>query len=103
VTRAALRAGYIAQPTTRDPAWYSDIRDLIDEYAGAGRVDPAVAADLRTGLARAERHGLAGRDLAATVHLAQVAARAATRIPDDGARDAVLRVTVALTALLALA
>ncbi|MFK3983818.1 alpha/beta hydrolase domain-containing protein [Micromonospora sp. NPDC050397] len=100
-TTAAVRAGYLPRTVTLDPAWYSDIRDLVDEYATAGRVTEPVAADLRDRLADAERAGLAGHDLAATVHLARLSAVAALRIRDGAARDAVLRVTAALTAVIA--
>jgi len=101
-TRAAVRAGYVTRSVSRDPAWYSDLRYLIDEYAAAGRIDARVAADLRSGLARAERDGLAGRDLSAVVHLAGVALHATLRVSDPAARAAVLRVTSALSGVLAL-
>jgi hypothetical protein len=65
-TTAAVRAGYVTRSVSRDPAWCSDLRYLVDEYAAAGRIDARVAADLRSGVARAERDGLAGRDLSAT-------------------------------------
>ncbi|GIF62656.1 hypothetical protein Ais01nite_06910 [Asanoa ishikariensis] len=101
-TAAAVRAGYVTRSVSRDPAWYSDLRYLIDEYASAGRIDARVAADLHSSLARAEREGTAGRDLTAIVHLALVSLQATLRVPDPAARAAVLRATSALSGVLAL-
>ncbi|GAA4732986.1 alpha/beta hydrolase domain-containing protein [Phytohabitans rumicis] len=100
-TRAAARAGYLPRSFTRDPAWYSDIRTLIGEYSAAGRIPTPVAADLTGRLGHAERAGLAGKDAAAIAHLTRLAERAGTGIArDPGARDAVLRVTRALIAII---
>ncbi|MFC0534157.1 FIMAH domain-containing protein [Phytohabitans kaempferiae] len=88
---------------TRDPAWYSDIRELVAEYAAAGRIDARTGAALRDRLLRAERHGVAGRDAAASAQLLQVVAVATKDIRGDrAARDAVLRPTLALIAIVAL-
>jgi len=101
VTAAAVRSGYVPRAVTRDPAWYTDLRDLIDEHAAAGHLDPRVAATLRDRARQAERAGTAGRDVTAIVHLATLAAHATTRIQDRPTRDAILRVTTAVTTLLA--
>lgn len=99
-TRAAVRAGYLPRDVTRDPAWYSDIRELVGEYVAAGRIPAGAGADLTRSLLRAERHGVAGNEAAAAVHLLLVAAVSAKDIRDDrAARDAVLRPTLALLAL----
>jgi hypothetical protein len=101
VTLANARAGYIPRSFTRDPAWYSDIRELIDEYRANGRIEDRVAARLIERVRRAEQHGVAGRELPAIVFLEQVALRAKLQIRHDpAARDAVLRPTKALIALL---
>jgi hypothetical protein len=99
VTLANAEAGYIPREFTRDPAWYSDIRELVDQYEA--RIDDRVAAKLLERLERAERRGVAGSESAAIAFLKQVATRANRGIADDtAARDAVLRPTRALIALL---
>ena len=40
------RAGYIPRSFTRDPAWYSDIRELIDAVPRDGRIEDRIAAKL---------------------------------------------------------
>ncbi|MEV7804574.1 alpha/beta hydrolase domain-containing protein [Microbispora sp. NPDC088329] len=99
-TLADAEAGYIPRSFTRDPAWYSGIRDLIGEYVAAGRIAEPVASALEDRLQHAERSGLAGNEPPAIAHLRQLAERADGRIRDDAARAGVLRVTQALIALL---
>ncbi|WP_089243976.1 alpha/beta hydrolase domain-containing protein [Asanoa hainanensis] len=101
-TASAVRAGYVPRSVSRDPAWYSDLRYLIDDHAAAGRIPARVATDLRASLARAEREGTAGHDLTAIVHLALVSLQATLRVPDPATRAAILRETSALTGVLAL-
>ncbi|MEV6812273.1 alpha/beta hydrolase domain-containing protein [Micromonospora sp. NPDC051296] len=101
VTMANVRAGYLPGAVTRDPAWYSDIRELIGEYVAAGRITERVGSQLEVRLRAAERAGVDGRDRPAIVLLGHLADRADALITGDpGARDAVLRVTEALVALL---
>jgi hypothetical protein len=101
VTLANAKAGYIPRFFIRDPAWYSDIRELIDEYRANGRIKDRVAAKLIDRVGRAEQHGAAGKELPAIALLEQVALRAKLQIRHDpAARDAVLRPTTALIALL---
>ncbi|MEU7980463.1 alpha/beta hydrolase domain-containing protein [Micromonospora sp. NPDC049081] len=100
-TLAAADAGYLPASFTRDPAWYSDLRYLIAEYVAAGRITEYVAARLTDRLQRAEQAGTAGNAARAGELLAQLADRARQRITGDpAARDAVLRPTEALIALL---
>ncbi|WP_328340018.1 alpha/beta hydrolase domain-containing protein [Micromonospora sp. NBC_00421] len=100
-TLAAAEAGHLPASFTRDPAWYSDLRDLIAEYVTAGRITEYVAARLEDRLQRAEQAGTAGNAARAGELLEQLADRAEQRITrDPAARDAVLRVTEALIALL---
>jgi hypothetical protein len=100
-TRAAVRAGYVPRDVTRDPAWYSDIRELVGEYVAAGRIPASTGADLSRSLLRAERHGVAGNEAAASVHLLLVVAVSYKDIRDDrAARDAVLRPALALLKLI---
>jgi Alpha/beta hydrolase domain len=101
VTLANVEAGYIPRSFTRDPAWYSDIRELIEQYRAAGRIEDRIAAKLLERLARAERSGIAGDEFVAILHLKRLAGRANRGIKRDiAARDAVLRPTEALIALL---
>jgi hypothetical protein len=101
VTLANVRAGYIPRSFTRDPAWYSDIRELIEQYHASGRIDDRIAGKLFDRLARAERRGVAGDEWVASVFLRQLADWADRGIRGDtAARDAVLRPTLALIALL---
>ncbi|WP_169952846.1 alpha/beta hydrolase domain-containing protein [Microbispora sp. H11081] len=100
-TLAGAEAGYIPRSFTRDPAWYSDIRDLIGEYAAAGRISGSVAASLEDRLRHAERAGLAGDEPPAIAHLRQLAERAERHVEDGAAKAGVLRMTEALIALLA--
>jgi hypothetical protein len=104
VTLDNVEAGYIPRSFTRDPAWYSDIRELIGDYHADGRIADRVATKLIDGVARAARAGTAGNELAAIVHLAAVDLRARLELRRDPAvRDAVLRPTDALIALLSAA
>ena len=101
VTRTLDNAakGYIPADFTRDPARYTDIRDLINEYGP--RIDSGVAARLRASVAKAEEYGTAGDKYTAIFFLEDVAAQAGSRIQGDAAaRDAVLRPTRAIIALL---
>ena len=101
VTLDNVNAGYLPRSFMRDPAWYSDLRELIDEYHANGRIEDRVAAKLIDRVERAERQGVAGNELPAIAFLTQVAARAKQQIThDDAARDAVLRPTEAVIALL---
>ena len=98
-TLANAAAGYIPSDFTRDPAWYSDIRELIGE-SGA-QIDGAVATRLQASVAKAEEYGTAGDKYTAIFYLEDVAGQAGSRIGGDPAvRDAVLRPTNALIALL---
>ncbi len=98
VTLANAAKGYIPSDFTRDPAWYSDIRELIAQYGA--RIDAHLADNLLVGVARAEQAGLAGDEWMAMLHLDLLADAAGREIGDVAARDAVLRPTKALRALL---
>ncbi|MDG4817408.1 alpha/beta hydrolase domain-containing protein [Micromonospora sp. WMMD956] len=100
-TLLAADAGHLPRSFTRDPAWYSDLRDLIGEYVAAGRISEYAAARLEDRLRRAEQAGTAGNTARAGALLEQLADRAEKSITrDPAARDAVLRTTEALIALL---
>ena len=92
-------AGYIPADFMRDPAWYTDIRDLIREYGA--RIPSNTAANLLALAERAEQHGTAG-DVYLAMSDLELLAREATRGigADPAARDAVLRPTEAAAALL---
>ena len=101
VTLDNVEAGYIPRSFTRDPAWYSDIRELIEQYQADGRIEDDVAARLLDRLDDAAREGMAGSERPAIAHLEQLARWANQLIEGDtAARDAVLRPTEALVALL---
>ena len=104
VVKAALgnvKAGYIPRSFTRDPAWYTDIRELVGDYRADGRIPARVAAKLIDGIERAQRHGQAGNELLAILSLEEVSLRALWELRHDmAARDAVLRPTQALVGLL---
>ena len=92
--------GYIPADFTRDPAWYTDIRDLVNDYGT--RIPGAVATRLKASVAKAEEYGTAGDHYTAIFFLEDVAAQATSGIASDAAaRDAVLRPTRAIIALLA--
>lgn len=101
VTLDNVKAGYIPRSFARDPAWYSDIRELIEQYRADGRIEDHVAAKLLDRLDHAERDATASCERAAIAHLEQLAREANRQIErDTTARDAVLRPTEALVALL---
>ena len=52
-TLANAAKGYIPADFTRDPAWYTDIRDLVSEYGA--RIPANTATNLRPALAHAPR------------------------------------------------
>jgi hypothetical protein len=56
-TLANAAAGYIPKDFTRDPAWYTDIRDVVNQYTA--RIPGNTAANLVALAARAEEHGTA--------------------------------------------
>jgi hypothetical protein len=91
-TKSNARAGYLARSYPHDPAWFSDIRDLISEYAAAGRIPAPLAAAL---IARVT----AARRATPILHLTLLTAEAG-RITDRPARDAVTRVATALIGVL---
>jgi hypothetical protein len=93
VTLANAAKGYIPADFTRDPAWYTDIRDLINEY-GARITNPA---RLKASLAEAERYGTADDHYTAIFFLEDVANQVQG---DAAAREGILRQTKALIALL---
>ncbi|NHC15518.1 alpha/beta hydrolase domain-containing protein [Motilibacter deserti] len=100
-TQAAAAAGYIPRDYLRDPAWYSDLRELIEEYAANDRIAGHVAASLLDRLDRAERLGLSGSESRTAGYLQHLVDRALNQIKGDAAaRDAVLRSATALIALL---
>jgi hypothetical protein len=102
VTTANLRAGYLPRSFVRDPAWYSEIRELIDGYAAQGRIAPRTAAVLTTYLRRAEQAGSRGNEVGAIYHLTRLRAVADSRLAaDPAARDGIRRVSSTLTTLLA--
>ena len=101
VTLANVRAGYIPRSFTRDPAWYYDIREIINDRRASGRIEERIATRLLDRLDRAERRAVAGDEFAAIVNLRQLVGWAYLGIRRDrAARDAVLRPTQALIALL---
>ena len=81
VTLANAAKGYIPADFTRDPAWYTDIRDLVNEY-GARISNPA---RLKASLAEAEKYGTAGDHYTAIFFLEDVANQVQG---DAAARDA---------------
>jgi hypothetical protein len=98
-TKANAAAGYIPADYTRDPAWYTDIRDIVRQYDA--RLDDNLGANLTALAARAEDHAGTGEKLLAILDLEQLADAASRGITgDDAARDAVLRPTKAALALL---
>jgi len=101
-TIANARAGYLSRSFLRDPAWYSDIRELVGGYVDQGRITPRTAADLNTHLRRAERAGGSGNEVGAIHHLARFRAVADSRLAaDPAARDGLRRVSSTLAGLLA--
>ena len=100
VTAANARAGYLTDSYLRDPAWYTDIRELIGEYAAAGRIPAATAATLTARAKGAEKYGTAGHRLLAAAELTRLTVTAG-QIRDKATRDAVLRVATAQITLLA--
>jgi hypothetical protein len=101
VTLDNVEAGHIPRSFTRDPAWYSDIHELVEQYRATGRIEDRIAAKLLDRLGRAEQRGVAGDEFVAIVNLKQLVVWANRGIKrDTAARDAVLRPTQALIALL---
>ena len=91
--------GYIPADFTRDPAWYTDIRDTINDYGT--RVSDASGTRLKASIAKAEEYGTAGDKYTAIFFLQDVATQANTLLASDVAvRDNVLRQARAVIALL---
>jgi hypothetical protein len=102
VTMANVRAGYVPRSFVRDPAWYSDIRELVDGYVAEGRITPRTAMTLTTHLRRAEQAGSSGNELGAIYHLTLFRKVADSQLAaDPAARDGLRRVSSTLAALLA--
>jgi hypothetical protein len=96
-TMENVEKGYIPADITRDPAWYTDIRDAVVD--NAARIDGGVAGQIRAGALRAEDHAGAGEKYLAKLDVDLIAELAGT-IPDAAARDAVLRPAKTASALL---
>jgi hypothetical protein len=90
--------GYIVKDFTRDPAWYTDIRDLVNDYGV--RIDAATGARLKASAAKAEEYGTADDKYTAIFFLEDIASQATSRISDAAVRDGVLRQAEAVIALL---
>ena len=91
--------GYIVKDFTRDPAWYTDIRDLVNDYGS--RIDAATATRLKASAAKAEEYGTADDKYTAIFFLKDIADQATARLAGDpAARDGVLRQARAVIALL---
>jgi len=97
-TLSNVQKGYIVKDFTRDPAWYTDIRDLVNDYGT--RIDAATGARLKASAAQAEAYGTADDKYTAIFFLEDIAAQATSRISDPAVRDGVLRQARAVIALL---
>jgi len=98
-TVANAEKGYIPADFTRDPAWYTDIRDTISDYGA--RVSDASGTRLKASIAKAEEYGTAGDKYTAIFFLQDVASQANSLLAGDVAvRDNVLRQARAVIALL---
>ncbi len=97
-TLASVAAGYIPKDFTRDPAWYTDIRDAVND--NAARIDSGVAGQLRASALRAEGSAAVGDKYLAMLDTDLIADLASHSIPNAAARDAVLRPAKAASALL---
>ena len=97
-TVANAAAGYIPKDYTRDPAWYTDIRDAVND--NAARIDSGVANQIRLSALRAEDRGGAGDKYAAMLDVDLISQLASSSITNAAARDAVLRPAKAASALL---
>ena len=91
--------GYIPGDFMRDPAWYTDIRDTINDYGT--RVSAVSGTRLKASIAKAEEYGTAGDAYTAIFFLQDVATQANSLLAGDVAvRDNVLRQARAVIALL---
>ena len=103
-TLANARTGYIPREFMRDPAWYTDIADWINEYVAADRLAPRVASSLLSQLTRAQRLGESGSEIRAAKYVGQFLVLVHHKVKGDaGVRDNLIRQGAALLALLAVA
>jgi hypothetical protein len=101
VTLDNVEAGYIPREFMRDPAWYSDVDDLVQQLEREGRIPGHVATSLRDRLVRVARLGTEGSETRTIGYVEQFIARVKNQVKHDaGARDALLRQGTALVALL---
>ena len=90
-TLANGAAGYIPQDFTRDPAWYSDIRELVQQYTARGSARPRRASSSQLS-DLAWKAGQADDKYQAMFYVDMLADTANREITGDAAaRDAVLR------------
>ena len=102
-TLANAAAGYIPQAFTRDPAWYTDIADWVNEYAAADRLAPDVARRLIDRLESAQALGESGSDTRTVAPVQQFLAGVRGQVKSgdaDAVRANLLRQGEALVALL---
>ncbi|MDA0140149.1 alpha/beta hydrolase domain-containing protein [Solirubrobacter deserti] len=97
VTLENAEKGFIPADFTRDPAWYTDIRDLIDEY---GTRLGGNAAQLKALIASAQAAGEADDKYRAMLYLDMASSLTSHSVTDAAARDGILRQTKAVSALL---
>ena len=82
-TLANAAAGYIPQAFTRDPAWYTDIADWVNEYVAADRLAPDVAASLLDRLEDAQVLGESGSVTSTVALVQQFLARVRGQVKGD--------------------
>ncbi|AEG43830.1 alpha/beta hydrolase domain-containing protein [Isoptericola variabilis] len=102
-TRAAHEAGHLHDDFAADPAWYTDVVELVGDRVDAGRVDARVGARIQDRMERALVAADAGDWQAADrwVHQAQVFAE--RQVGDPLAAASIVRATTAVRGVLELA
>ncbi|MBD5785781.1 hypothetical protein IF650_06265 [Cellulosimicrobium terreum] len=101
-TRAAVEAGYVPAEVAADPAWYTDVVELVGDRVTAGTIDEAVGAQVQALMRDALDAADAGDWAAADALVADAHDLAEAQVSDADAAASVVRATLAVRGVIGL-
>ncbi|MBD8079679.1 alpha/beta hydrolase domain-containing protein [Cellulosimicrobium arenosum] len=101
-TSAAVEAGYLAADVAADPAWYTDVIELVGDRIDAGTVEAAVGEQIQDRMQRALEAADAGDWEAADGFVEEAQALGDTQVDDADAAASIVRSTTAVRGIIEL-
>ncbi|MCB7135692.1 alpha/beta hydrolase domain-containing protein [Cellulosimicrobium marinum] len=101
-TRAAVEAGYVPAEVAADPAWYTDVVELVGDRVTGGTIDAAVGEQVQDLMREALDAADAGDWAAADALVADAHDLAQAQISDADAAASVVRATLAVRGVIGL-